>query len=328
VFLVNVPVMLALLALAPALLPESRSAAAGRLDLLGLVLSVTTMVAFVLAVKTCRSDVPLALALFFVAAVAGWAFVARARARMRTGHEPLLDVELFAVPLFRVAALANATTMFAFTGLLFLLTQYLQLVAGLSPLQAGLLLVPGSIVTMAAGVGAARLARLAPFRVLVPAGLLLAAGGYVVAALVDGVGAAVAASVLVGAGIGLSETLTNDAILASAPAQRAGSASAVSETAYELGAVLGTAVLGSVLGAAYARALDVPSSIGPVFAHDARETLGGAVALAGRIGGVEGQRLLNAATTAFVQGAAVASAVAVVALAGVAVAVVIGLRRH
>ena len=97
-----------------------------------------------------------------------------------------------------------------------------------------------------------------------------------------------AASVLIGAGIGLSETLTNDAILASAPAQRAGSASAVSETAYELGAVLGTAVLGSVLGAAYARALDVPSSIGPVFAHDARETLGGAVALAGRIGGVEG----------------------------------------
>ena len=290
--------------------------------------STTTMVAFVLAVKTYRSDVPLALALLVVAAVAGWAFVARARARLRTGHEPLLDVELFEVPLFRVAALANATTMFAFTGLLFLLTQYLQLVAGLSPLQAGLLLVPGSIVTMAAGVGATGLARLAPFRVLVPAGLLLAAGGYVVAALGAGVGAAVAASVLIGAGIGLSETLTNDAILASAPAQRAGSASAVSETAYELGAVLGTAVLGSVVGAAYARALDVPSSIGPVFAHDARETLGGAVALAGRIGGVEGQRLLDAATAAFVHASAVASVVAVVALAGVAGTVVVGLRRN
>jgi MFS transporter, DHA2 family, multidrug resistance protein len=327
VFLVNVPVMAVLLALAPALLPESRSATAGRLDVLGLVLSMATMVAFVLAVKTFRSDVPLALALLVVAAVAGWAFVARARARLRTGHEPLLDVELFAVPLFRMAALANATTMFAFTGLLFLLTQYLQLVAGLSPLQAGLLLVPGSIVTMAAGVGAARLARLAPFRVLVPAGLLLAAAGYVVAALVDGVGAAVVASVLIGAGIGLSETLTNDAILAAAPAPRAGSASAVSETAYEVGAVLGTAVLGSVLGAAYARALDVPSSIGPVFAHDARETLGGAVALAGRIGGVEGQRLLDAATTAFVHGSAVGSVVAVVALVGVAATVVVGLRR-
>ena len=102
----------------------------------------------------------------------------------------------------------------------------------------------------------------------------------------------------------------------------------VSETAYEVGAVLGTAVLGSVLGAAYARALDVPTSIGPVFAGEARETLGGAVALGDRVGGLEGQRLVDAATAAFVHGSAVASVVAAVALVGVAVTVVVGLRRH
>ncbi len=330
VFLVNVPVMVVLLALAPVVLPESRGAgrAVGQLDLLGLILSMLTMVALVLGVKTFGSDIPLALAELIVATAAGWAFVARARVRIRAGREPLLDVDLFEAPLFRVAALANATTMFAYTGLLLLLTQYLQLVAGLSPLEAGLLLVPGSIVTMVAGVGAARLARYASFRVLVPTGLLLAAAGYVVMVLLDGVGAAVAASVLIGAGIGLSETLTNDAVLASAPVLRAGSASAVSETAYEVGAVLGTAVLGSVLAAAYARALDVPTSIGPVFAHEARETLGGAVALAGQVGGVEGQRLHDAATTAFVHGSAVASVVAMVALVAVAATVVVGLRRR
>jgi MFS transporter, DHA2 family, multidrug resistance protein len=330
VFLVNVPVMVVLLALAPVVLPESRGArrAVGQLDLLGLILSMLTMVALVLGVKTFGSDIPLALAELILATAAGWAFVARARARIRAGREPLLDVDLFEAPLFRVAALANATTMFAYTGLLLLLTQYLQLVAGLSPLEAGLLLVPGSIVTMVAGVGAARLARYAPFRVLVPTGLLLAAAGYVVMVLLDGVGAAVTASVLIGAGIGLSETLTNDAVLASAPARRAGSASAVSETAYEVGAVLGTAVLGSVLAAAYARALDVPTSIGPVFAHEARETLGGAVGLAGRVGGVEGQRLHDAATTAFVHGSAVASVVAVGVLVAVAATVVVGLRRR
>ena len=134
---------------------------------------------------------------------------------------------------------------------------------------------------------------------------------------------------LVGAGIGLSETLTNDAILASAPAARAGSASAVSETAYEVGAVLGTAVLGSVFGAVYARRWTVPTSIGPVFARDARETLGGAVALAGRVGGVEGQapgrrRRRPRSCTA----SAVTSVVAVVVLAGVAATVVAGLRRR
>ena len=246
------------------------------------------MVAFVLAVKTCRSDMPLALALLVVAAVGGWAFVARARARRRAGQEPLLDVELFAVPLFRWPRSPTPPRCSPSPACCSCSRSTCSWWPGLSPLQAGLLLVPGSIVTMVAGVGAARLARLAPFRVLVPAGLLLAAAGFVVAVLAAGVGAALAASVLIGAGIGLSETLTNDAILASAPAQRAGSASAVSETAYEVGAVLGTAVLGSVLGAAYARALDVPSSIGPVFAHDARETLGGAVALAGRIGGRRG----------------------------------------
>jgi len=328
VFLVNVPVMVLLLVLAPAVLPESRTAAPGHLDLLGLVLSLLTMVPFVLAVKTFGADVPLALAELAVAVVAGLAFVARARARRAAGREPLLDVELFAAPLFRVAALANATTMFAYTGLLFLLTQYLQLVAGLSPLHAGLLLVPGSVVTMAAGVGAARLARYAPFRLLVPAGLLLAAAGYVVVALGTGPGAAVAASVLVGAGIGLSETLTNDAILASAPAARAGSASAVSETAYEVGAVLGTAVLGSVLGSAYARALAVPTSIGPDFAQDARETLGGAVALAARIGGEEGRKLSDAAATAFGHAATGTSLVATAVLVGVAATVVVGLRRR
>ncbi len=325
VFLVNVPVMVVLLALAPVLLPESRSPA-GSLDLLGLVLSVLTAVPFVLAVKTFSTDAPLALAELVVAVVAGAAFVARARARRAAGREPLLDVELFAAPLFRLAALANATTMFAFTGLLFLLTQYLQLVAGLEPLEAGLLLVPGSLVTMVAGVGAARLVRYAPFRVLVPTGLLLAATGFAVAVLADGVPAAVTAAVLVGAGIGLSETLTNDAILASAPAARAGSASAVSETAYEVGAVLGTAVLGSVLGAVYAASLAVPTSVGPVAVQDARETLGGAVAVADRVGGVEGQRLIDAAVAAFTHAAAVTSAVAAVVLVAVAVTVAVGLR--
>ncbi len=328
VFLVNVPVMVLLLVAVPAVLSESRAPAAGRLDLLGLVLSALTAVPFVLAVKTVDADLPLAVAEALVALVAGVAFVARARARRAAGREPLLDVELFAIPLFRLAALANATTMFAYVGLLFLLTQHLQLVEGLAPLHAGLLLVPGSVATVAAGLGAARLARHAPFRVLVPAGLLLVATGFAAYALLDGVVAAVTASVLVGTGVGLSETLTNDAILAAAPAARAGSASAVSETAYEVGAVLGTAALGSVLGSVYAASLAVPSSIGPAFAHDARETLGGATALAERIGGAEGQRLFDAATAAFTRGVAVTSAVATAVLVAVAAVVVAGLRRR
>ena len=332
VFLVNTPVMLVILAMATTL-PESRTPAPGGLDLLGLLLSPLTMVPFVLAVKTFAEDAPLALAELTLAVVAGTFFVARARARRQAGLEPLLDVELFALPLFRMAALANATTMFAYTGLLFVLTQYLQLVVGLSPLRAGLLLVPGALVTMVAGVGAARLARYASFRTLVPAGLLFAAAGFgVLAVALDGpemaLGAAVLTTMLVGAGIGMSETLTNDAILASAPPARAGSASAVSETAYEVGAVLGTAVLGSVLAAAYAASLAVPTSIGPVYAQDARETIGGAVGLADRVGGEEGQILLDAATSAFQHATVVTAVVAAVVLIAMAALVVLGVRSR
>ena len=102
----------------------------------------------------------------------------------------------------------------------------------------------------------------------------------------------------------------------------------MSETAYEAGAVLGTAALGSVFGSVYAVALAVPTSIGPAFALDARETLGGAVALAGRIGGVEGGKLADAATAAFAHGVAVTSSVAAAVLVAVAVTVVAGLRRR
>jgi DHA2 family multidrug resistance protein-like MFS transporter len=324
VFLVNVPVMLVLLVLAPALLPESRMSHPGRFDPLGVVLSLLTMAPAVLAVKIVAHDgvtATAALALL-VAAVAGVLFVRRAETRRAAGEEPLLDVTLFASPVLRLSALANATTMFALTGLLFFSAQYLVLVHGLAPMDAGLVLLPGFVVTMLSGLTAARLGRRFPLRALVPAGLLLAAAGYLLAALLDtgpAVAVLLAASVLVGAGIGLSETITNDAILAAAPSDRAGAASAVSETAYEIGAVLGTAVLGSVLSAVYRAAVEVPSSVGPTYAAAAHETLGGAVGVAQRLTGAPSAELLSSARAAFV------GAVGTTALTGAAVLVLVAL---
>jgi MFS transporter, DHA2 family, multidrug resistance protein len=324
VFLVNVPVMLVLLVLAPALLPESRMPHPGRLDPIGVLLSLLAMAPAVLSVKIIAHDgiTPGAVLTLLVAVVAGALFVRRAEARRTAGEEPLLDVTLFASPVLRLSALANATTMFALTGLLFFSAQYLVLVRGLAPMEAGLVLLPGFVVTMLAGLAAARLGRLFPLRALVPAGLLLAASGYLLCTLM-GTGQSVAvllgASVLVGAGIGLSETVTNDAILAAAPADRAGAASAVSETAYEIGAVLGTAVLGSVLSAGYRAGVEVPSSVGPTYAATARETLGGAVGVAQRLTGAPAAELLDSARAAFT------AAVGITALTGTAVLVLVAL---
>ncbi|HXV94843.1 MAG TPA: MFS transporter [Pseudonocardia sp.] len=333
VFLVNTPVMVLLLVAGALVLPETRTNRPGRVDALGLALSLLTMVPFVLAVKTVASEgvTGRALAELGVAVLAGTLFVRRARARLRAGEEPILDVELFASPVLRASALANATTMFALTGLLFLAAQHLQLVSGLTPLRAGLVLLPGFLVTMAAGLAAARLARRFPLRLLVPTGLGLAAAGYAVLLALgpgtaSGAGLLVAASVLVGTGIGLSETLANDAILGAAPPDRAGSASAVSETAYEVGAVLGTAVLGSVLGAVYTASVAVPTSVGPRSAEIARETIGGAVGVADRLTGAEGEALRESARAAFVHGVTVTAGVATATLLVVATIVVLGLR--
>lgn len=332
VFLVNVPVMVVLLVLGALVLPESRQQRPARLDPIGVLLSLLAMGPTVLAIKSVAHDgltASTALAAA-VGATAAWLFVRRARARLAAGEEPLLDITLFASPVLRLSALANASTMFALTGLLYLCAQYLLLVLGLGPLDAGLVLLPGFAITMVAGLAAARLARHLALRTLVPAGLLLAAAGFLLCLLLTRTPAPAivlgAAAVLVGAGIGLSETITNDAILAAAPPDRAGSASAVSETAYEIGAVLGTAVLGSVLAAVYSAAVVVPTGVGPGRASAARETLGGAVGTADRIGGVDGSALLDSARTAFTAGVEVTAVVGAGVLVAVAVAVVAGLR--
>ena len=333
VFLVNVPPMLLLLGLAGLMLPESRAQAPGRLDLLGVLLSLLTMVPAVLAITLLTEEGFSASVLLYltVGVGSGILFVRRARARLAAGEEPLLDVSLFASPVLRASALANATTMFALTGLLFFSAQFLLLVRGLSPIDAGMVLLPGFLVTIIAGLLAARLGRVFPLRVLVPTGLGLAAIGFLLCTLLGGptsVGLLVVASVLIGGGIGLSETITNDAILSAAPPERAGSASAVSETAYEIGAVLGTAVLGGVLTAVYRAVVQVPFGASPADAHAAGETLGGAVATAARLPGAEGVALLESARAAFVTAIDVAALVGAGALVAVALVVLLGLRNR
>lgn len=339
VFLVNVPVAVLVLVAAPLVLPESRMANPGRPDLGGVALSMLAAVPAVLAIHTIGEHgfTVASVIELTVAGTAGALFVKRCRDLPARGRRPLVDLDLFASPVVRVSVLANATTMFALTGLLFFAAQYLQLVLGRSPLEAGLVLVPGMVATILAGLGAAALARRFPLRVLVPAGLVLAAAGYVLCTRL-GVGSAgtllLAAAVLIGAGIGLSETITNDAILAAAPADRAGSASAVGETAYELGAVLGTAVLGSVLSAVYRAAVEVPADAAPGVAlgaeasDTARQTLGGAVDVAAGLPAPAADALLGSAREAFALGVEVTAGVGTAALLLVALTVVLGLRRR
>ena len=242
----------------------------------------------------------------------------------------MLDVRLFRRSAFTGAVLANLLSVFALVGFLFFVAQHLQLVLGYSPMQAGLILLPGLVVTVVAGLAVVPLVRVVPPRVVVAGGLLISAAGLhgdpVHGATTRRRGAWARAFVLLCLGIGAAETISNDVIVSSVPADKAGAASAISETAYELGAVLGTAVLGGILTAVYSAQVVVPAGSTPTAATRATETLGGATAVAATLPEPQPTQLLESAQHAFDGGVVMTSGIAVLLMLAAAALVWVTLR--
>ncbi|KRF08940.1 MFS transporter [Arthrobacter sp. Soil782] len=313
VFLLAVPVLLVLLVVTPLLVPESADPNPGRVDYLSIVLSVSTMLPIVFAIKTFAKGGSAAVvaAAVVVGLAAGTAFVRRQLRR----QNPMLDVRLFTVRPFTGAVLVNLLAIFSLVGFLYFVSQHLQLVLGLSPLEAGAVLVPGLVMTIVAGLAVVPLVRKVAPHVVVPAALLLSAGAYAFVALLSqggSIGALLAAFVLLGAGVGASETVSNDLILSSVPAAKAGAASAISETAYEVGSVFGTALLGSILLASYQEHLRLPAGLSPQQGTTATETLGGAINVASELPSETGALLLESAFHAFDSGVVLTSGIGAV----------------
>ncbi|MDN5855199.1 MAG: MFS transporter, partial [Actinomycetia bacterium] len=299
VFLITVPVVIALIPAVLLLVPESKDPAPGRVDPVSIALSLATMLPVVYAIKMFAEGGWSygVLSAITVGIAAGVTFVRRQLA----SPTPMLDVRLFANPVFSGAVMSNLLSILGFAGFLFFVAQFLQLVIGLSPMEAGTVLVPGLVASIIAGLVAVRLVRMVRPHVLIGGSFALSAAGYAIAAFVGDVPTVLSicvAFVAVGVGIGLAETLTNDIIIATAPAEKSGAASAISETAYEVGSVLGTAVLGSVLMSTYRSDMSVPAAVPHDDAHLAMETLGGAVEVSNRLGSV-GESLLQSAHLAF-----------------------------
>ncbi|AMB60327.1 MFS transporter [Microterricola viridarii] len=308
VFLIAVPLLLPLLIMVPLLVPESRDPNPGKIDVASILLSLFTMLPIVLGIKRVAEggfDLFGAIAVL-VGLAAGVLFVRRQK-RLET---PMLDLELFRRGAFSGAVLINLFSVIALVGGLFFVSQHLQLVLGLSPMNAGLILVPGLVVMIIAGLAVVPIAkRVRPSR-LIPAALLISVGGYAAIAVTGGeisaLGIAVTFTAL-GLGIGAAETVSNELILSNVSADKAGAASAVSETAYELGAVLGTAILGTILTASYRAAVELPQGLSAAQQAAAGETLGGAVAVAGELPTDLGAVLLDSARAAFDSGAGMAA---------------------
>ncbi|MBB4931492.1 DHA2 family multidrug resistance protein-like MFS transporter [Lipingzhangella halophila] len=332
VFLVGVPVMLLLVASARVVLPEYRDPAAGRLDLASAALSLAAILPVVYGLKRIAEgalDTQASLALAGGVAV-GVVFVRRQRA----SPDPLVDVRLFRGAAFGAALALLLFGMVAINGVEYLFPQYLQLVVGMPPLAAGLWTLPGALAVVAGSLAAPVAARRLPPAYVVAAGAALASLGFGAMSLVGSTpGFAVLVAGLVVAQLGVAPILVlgTDLVVGAAPRERAGSASAVSETSGELGVSLGIALMGSVSTAVYRTEVSgsVPAGVPPEEAETAHDTLGGAVAVAERLPAAQASELLDTARMAFTQAVGVGSGVSAAiaaALAVVAVALLRGTR--
>jgi DHA2 family multidrug resistance protein-like MFS transporter len=324
-FLLATPVMAG-----PLLLPEHRAPRSGPLDVAGAVLALLAVLPVVYGLKQVAAE---GLAVVPVAAVVvGVAMAVLFVRRQRRLADPLVDLGLFADRTFRTAAATLLFGIFALWGSNYAIAQYLQLVEGLSPLHAGLWTAPSAAGVIAGSLLAPRIARHVPAAVVIGAGLLVSALGYLVLAAVapsGDLGHLVLGAIVVSAGLGPMMALATDMVVGSAPVERAGAAAAISSTAPQIGGALGVAVLGSIITAVYrdAMATGVPAGVPEGAAHAARDNLGTAAAVVEQLPGTLADPLLTAARAAFTSGFHVTSLVSAVLMVLVAV-LVLRLRPH
>ncbi|MGC5011744.1 MFS transporter [Streptosporangium sp. DT93] len=320
VFLINVPILVVLLPTAARLLPGGRTRSNRPWDALSALLSVLGILGLAFGLKEAGAGHPEGAVVFLAGA---WMLVWFVR-RQRQLPFPLLDLDLFRRRAFCAGVGGVLLTVFALVGLELMLAQYLQLVLGDSPLQAAVRMLPLMIASVAGGLAGARLLRWFGLRATMSGGLALTALSLTPTLAWGTEGHPIALTFcFVGIGFGIQVTLlaASDTIMSSTPEALAGSAAATEETAYELGAGLGVAVLGTITTIVYAPSLAQVPGIGPGAMDQARQSLASAAHVAREIGGAGGDALLAAARLAFVSGLHTTIVVSVLMLGATALAV-------
>jgi len=328
-FLLGVPVMVLLLVTAPVLLPEYRDPDAGRLDLASVALSLAGILPVIYGLKVLATHGWETSALAAIAV--GVAFAVVFCRRQRQLDDPLLDLDLFRNRAFTTALSIGLGGGIVMAGTFLLLSVWLQLVEGLSPLRAGLELVPLNVAMAAATMLAPQLLRRFRVAYVMAAGLTIAACGLLLVTQVDsdgGLTVLLTGFLLACVGIAFPSALGTNLVVGSAPREKAGSAAAMSETSGEFGIALGVAVMGSVGAAVYRSQVDVPAAVPADAAAAAGESITGATASAGQLPAGVASDLLASAHEAFTSGLNIAAGVGSLLFLTLAVLAVAMFRRE
>lgn len=330
VFLLGVPVMALLLLVGPRLLPEYRDPNAKPLDILSAALSLISVLLVIFGLKrAAENGLELLAAMSVIMGVLiGVVFVRR----QRKLEHPLIELQLFRSRTFTAMLLLYMLATLAVFGAFVFIAQYLQLVLGLSPLAAGVWSLPSFLSFVVGAMIVPMLARRFMAPQLICAGMAIAAVGFALLTQIDRANpllVIVTGSIIYSLGASAVVILATDIIVGSAPVERAGAASAISETSSELGGALGIAILGSIGTAVYRMRMvhALPNGVPADVADIARGTLGGATAVSEQISGPVGAALLGTARDAFVQAFVATAAVNAVLVLVAAIAATLLLRR-
>jgi DHA2 family multidrug resistance protein-like MFS transporter len=329
-FLIGVPVMAVLLVVGPRVLPEFRDPNAGRLDLTSVALYLAAVLPAIYGFKEIARNgwqpVPIATV------GAGVAFGVLCVRRQWRLANPLFDLRLFRNRTFRSVVTIFLLVGVVQSGAFLMVNLYLQLVEGLSPLQAGLRLLPAAFAMIAATMAAPRIAsRIRPASVMA-ASLVISAAGYLVISRVPasmGVTALMVGLAITNVGVGPIVALGYGLVLSAAPPEKAGSAASVNETGGEFGVALGIALLGSLGTAIYRFKMEdaIPAGVRADIADAARESISGAVSAAAHDPGRIGAGLLEAAHQAFTTAVNTVAGISAIVFVGLAVLAAISLRE-
>lgn len=296
VFLINVPIVIIALIAALMLIPARAGQHGTPWDMLSSAQIMLGLVALSWALKESATRQPDWWLVTLATAIGVLACTAFVRRQFRLRH-PLIDLSLFRNRDFSAGVIGALVAAMVIVGMELALSQRLQLVLGLSPLQAAWFILPIPVGAFVGGPLAGRyLPRIGGMNMLLTGFVLSLSGLILFLILLDGPKPVqIVALFLQGLGLGAAMTAASSTIMLSAPRERAGMAAAVEEVSYELGGALGIAVLGSLMSFAYT--LNMPDL--PGVAAQAYDSLDEALMIATDLPASAAQDLSDAARGAF-----------------------------
>ncbi|MET8057983.1 MFS transporter [Streptomyces microflavus] len=320
IFLVNVPVVVLALVAMVILVPDSRDPKPGKVDPVGVALSIVGLVLLVYGIIRGGELADFTDTTVLLPIIGGLLVLAGFVWHEKRSSHPAIDITYFRKPAFSAAVAAIALVFFALMGVTFFSAFYLQSVRGYSALQSGLLIVPLAAAQMIFAPRARLVVDRFGARAVCTVGMLLVAAGLASFALF-GAGTPVWVMCLVffvqGTGMAHIMPPVTVAVMQALPREKAGSGSAINNTFRQVGGALGIAVLGSVLSTVYRGDIEGHLSAVPAGVRDvAGESIEATLGVAEKLGPVAGKPLVAAANDAFI------SAMHVTALGSAAVALI------